>query len=110
MEEKEFEQLWKKNKEQLLLSDQEYMKAKEEYKMKSGADWLLFAIPVVAGIVSMDYINIERELLKWLVSAGITIITFIICVWVKSLLTDTTSLSEIEERVKQRYRESIKKD
>jgi len=31
-----------------------------DYKMKSGADWILFGIPVVAGIVSFDYLPIEH--------------------------------------------------
>ncbi len=59
-----------------------------DYKMKSGADWILFGIPVVAGIVSFDYLPIEHELLKWLASAGITILCFAISVWIKEVISD----------------------
>ena len=107
MEPTTFEQYWQKNRQRLLNENQEYREAIEGYKMKSGADWLLFAIPVVAGIVSISYIPIEHELLRWIASIGITVVVFVLCVFVKSLTIPGRPLSEIEADVKRRYFESL---
>jgi len=102
--EKEFEELWQKNKSRLLMDDDEYREAIEAYSMKSGADWLLFGIPVVAGIVSVEYIPISHEILKWLASVLVIIIAFAICVWLKSLSNPHRSIGDIEADVKLRQR------
>ena len=46
MEKQEFETFWKANRERILMSSDEYIKATSSYKLSSGADWLLFAIPI----------------------------------------------------------------
>lgn len=99
----EFEKWWKENKNDILHEDTEYNRVQNSYKIKSGADLLLFGIPVVAGIVYMNYSSIESEILKWIVSAVITIVVFLICVWVKSTTIPGETLSEIEERLKDKF-------
>jgi hypothetical protein len=61
--EKDFEVLWKENRKHILESDPEYKKIVESYKMKSGADWLLFGIPVMAAIVILETSPFGREFL-----------------------------------------------
>ena len=107
MEDKKFEELWQKNKMLLLREDKEWQQLQDSFKMSSGADWLLFAIPAVAGIASFNYIPLEKELLKWIVSAIITILCFVGCVFVKSLTTPVKSADEIEKRVKADYRKRL---
>ena len=46
MTEKEFEEYWKANRESILSKDEEYRRAKENFKMSSGSDMLLFGIPI----------------------------------------------------------------
>ena len=72
MTEKEFEKYWKANRESILQKDEEYQHAKENFKMSSGADMLLFGIPIVAGIVFMNNVHLGNELLNWVASAAIT--------------------------------------
>ena len=102
---KEFEEYWKTNKHRLLMEDDEYRKAVSGYSMSSGADWLLFGIPVAAGIVSVQFIPIAHEILKWLASVAITIIVFVLCVYVKSLSNPHRPLSDIEADVKKKQLE-----
>lgn len=109
MKENEFEEYWKANKQQLLNADSDYIKAKNKYKASSGADWLLYAIPAVAGIVFMDYCPIEQELLKWVLSAAVTIICFVVCVWVKSLYADDTTPETAERDLKKRLHDKMVK-
>lgn len=107
MNEQEFEKKWRENRHNLLQNDAEWRQLQESYKMSSGADWLLFAIPVVAGIASFNYIPLTSEILKWLVSVAITIVCFALCVWIKALISGTKSADEIERRIKEEFKESM---
>ncbi len=97
-----FEKHWQGHKTSILMQDDEYRAAVETYRMSSGSDWLLFGIPVAAGIVSMQYIPIERELLRWVASILITVVVFAICVYIKSLSNPHRAISDIEADVKKR--------
>ncbi|MBR4389781.1 MAG: hypothetical protein IKT00_11455 [Prevotella sp.] len=103
MTEQEKQQAWMRERKRLLSENKEYQQTLDGYKMKSGADWLLFAIPVVAGIVSYNYIPIANELLRWLATVGVTIIAFAICVFIKSTTIPGRTLEEIENEVKSQY-------
>ena len=78
--------------------------------MKSGADWLLFGIPVVAGIVAMQLLPFESELLRFGTSVLITIIAFVISVYIKSVISPHRALSDIEADVRRRAYEQWKSD
>lgn len=108
----QFERLWYENKHRLLNNDREYREEVERYKMTSGADWLLFGIPAVVGIASFEMITFESEMMRWVASALITIVTFIASVFVKSLVTGGKPISDIEDRIKndcyKRYTETGK--
>ena len=98
----EFESYWQAHKTSILMKDDEYREAVETYRISSGGDWLLFGIPVVAGIVSMQYIPITHEILRWAASILITIVVFAICVYVKSLSNPHRAISDIEADVKRK--------
>ena len=102
-EEKDLETLWQAKKQRLLMEDEEYRAAVSTYDMKSGADWLIFGFPVAAGIVSVEYIPIRHELLKWCASIAVTVIMFVISVYIKSLSNPHRAISDIEADVKKKY-------
>lgn len=110
LKDEDFERWWKDNKGDILREDADYQRVQNSYKIKSGADLLLFGIPVVAGIVSIDLIPVESEILRWIISAVITIAVFLVCVWVKSTTIPGETLSEIEERIKKKFREQWDKN
>lgn len=107
MTDREFETYWKENRMTILEKNDEYRHAKENFKIHSGADLILFGIPVVAGIVSINNVPLQNELLKWIVSAVITIACFTLSVWVKSLITGTVSPDEVEQRLKETKRREM---
>lgn len=107
MKEKEFETYWKENRRHILNDNAEYRKAEEDLKLHSGADWLLFAIPVVVGVVVMNSIHIDGEILKWIASAVATIISFVVCVWVKSAISEVRTPDEIEREIKAKKRAEL---
>lgn len=91
----------------ILEKNDEYRHAKENFKIHSGADLILFGIPVVAGIVSVNNVPLQNELLKWIVSAVITIVCFALSVWVKNLITGMVSPDEVEQRLKETKRREM---
>ncbi|HEY9551561.1 MAG TPA: hypothetical protein VIQ97_04680 [Prevotella sp.] len=100
----DFEQLWSANKAAILDKNEEYKRIKDSYKLASGADWLLFAIPAVVGITVFNYAFATNELLNWLLSALASVVAFVGCVWIKSLLNGNRTLSEVENEVKDECR------
>ncbi len=108
MEDK-FEMLWLERRKQILAADEEYHKATESYRMTSGADWLLFGMPVVGAIIVLDCSFFNSEFVNWIVAAAVAIVMFIGAVFVKSLITGNRPVSEIEAEIKQRYREEYER-
>lgn len=101
MTEKEFEDYWRKNREKILGNNKHYQDAKTNFKMHSGADWILFGIPIVAGIVFLNNTPFHNELLSWAASAVVTVLCYALCVWLKSIITGSKSPDETEEEIKE---------
>lgn len=110
MIEQDFEIYWRKNRQTILQNNAEYQSAAKRNKQVSGADMLLIAIPAVAGIASFDYIKLESELQKWLVSALITIVCYVACVYIKSVTTVADTTYDVEKKVKQTEKERWEKE
>ncbi len=106
MEDK-FEMLWLEKRKAILMGNEEYRKATEGYKRSSGADWLLFGMPIVAAIIVLDQSFFANEMLNWLLGAGVEAVMFVIAVAVKSFIIDARPVSEIEAEIKQRCKEQF---
>ena len=104
-----FEAYWEANRKQLLEADEEYKKALDGYKLNSGADWLLFAFPVVVAIVVLDWSPFTGEFLNWAVGALAAVLTFVACVAFKTHMSGNRALSDIEADVKRRARIEFEK-
>lgn len=107
MEDEKFEILWNENRERLLDSDDEWREMRGSCKIRTGTDALVYAIPVVVGIVCLDYLPVRHELLKWGISAVVMIVVTAICIQVKSIVSGTKSAVDIEKRVKEEYRNKV---
>lgn len=104
-----FERYWLGNRRELLSQNKEYREIEESYKIRSGFDWLLWALPVVVGMIVFSVVKTESEMLKWLISAGVTIVVFLVCVWIKSVISGHRSLDEVEKEVKEQAYEAFKR-
>ena len=107
--EDEFELLWLERRKQILAADEEYIRATEGYRMTSGADWLLFGMPVVAAIMVLEMSFFGSEIINWLVAALVAALLFVVAVYVKTLITGGRSVTEIEADVKRRCREEYER-
>lgn len=106
MEDKDFEILWLQNRERLLAEDAEWQAMKESYKVHGVTDVLFYAIPIIVGIMCLDYLPIANELLRWVVCAGIIIVVMAICMLMRTAGKGVKSASDIEKRVKEEYRKA----
>ncbi len=104
MTEQEFEAFWQQHRDEILRHSKDYTDAKENFKMHNGADLILFGLPIVAGVVFMNNVHIASEMLLWLLSAVVTFVTYVVCVWVKSMISGTESPDEVERRIKERMK------
>ena len=109
MEDKDFEILWLQNRERLLAEDTEWQAMKESYKVHGVTDVLFYAIPIIVGIMCLDYLPIANELLRWVVCAGIIIVVMAICMLIRTAGKGVKSASDIEKRVKEEYRRASSK-
>lgn len=107
MTDNEFETYWQTHRNDILAHDEEYRRAKENFKITSGSDLMLFGIPVATGIVCMNYAGFANELLNWLASAVATIVCFALCVWIKSAITGSESPDEVERKIKERTKDAL---
>ena len=110
MTEQEFKKYWQENKQRILENMPEYQRVQDSYRMKSGIDWLWFLLPAISGIAAMHYFTFKHEILTWVVSALVTIVCFFLCVWIKSLLSGTRSLHDIEQEAKEKHHQDLVSD
>lgn len=108
MKDDAFELYWQSHRREFLSKNQEYREIEESYKMRTGFDWLLWAVPLVCGILAFKLFAGANEILNWLLSAAVVIVTFLLCVWTKATLSGHRSLSEVEEDVKKQAYEEFK--
>ena len=107
MTEQEFETYWKQHREEILMRDRDYTDAKDNFKISNGSDFILFGLPVVAGVVFMNNVKTGNELLTWVLSAAVTIVAYAVCVWIKSVATGTMSPDEVEQNIKKRLKDKM---
>jgi len=103
-----FELHWQSHRRELLSKNKEYREIEESYKMRTGFDGLLWAVPLVCGILAFKLVAGANEILNWLLSAAVVIVTVFLFVCVKTTHSGHRSLSEVEEDVKKQAYEEFK--
>lgn len=97
-----FEQLWDEQKYVYLQADEGWQRVKESYKMRTWSDYVLFAVPLVVGVLALDFVNVEREFLRWALCAVAVLVAFVVCTWLKTAFGGAESAVDVERRVKER--------
>ncbi|MBQ1668521.1 MAG: hypothetical protein II063_11160, partial [Prevotella sp.] len=57
----------------------------------------------------LDWNPFQRELVNWLIGAFAAIVTFVLCVWIKSIISGNRSLDEVEKEIKARCMSNYEK-
>ena len=102
-----FNQWWQENRQRVLNENAEYRALKDSYKMKSGTDFLLYALPFVWAVWLLDWAPFHHEWLNWLAAAGIAVLLFVFATWCNTLRAGNRTLSDIEKEVKEKCRKDF---
>ena len=110
MTDKQFDKFWADNRQKFLQQNTQYREASEKYGSSPVRNFLTMAIPIAAGIMVVEHSGIEHEILKWVVSAVVTVVCFVACVWVRQLMTRSKTPSEIEEDIRRELKRKMTDD
>lgn len=108
MTDEEFEQLWQKNRDQVLAHDDEYQRIVNGYKRGSTINWIIIIGGAVVGSSLPDFLPIQSNVLKWIIAIVAGIIVIAVGLWIRSLFISPKTAEEVEKEVKERYRQTVR--
>ena len=99
---KEFEEYWKKHEQQFITRAPQVLQdeRKNNGKMNTAGDWLLFAIPFIAGIGFMNTKLISNEMVNLIVGLVIVVICFALEMLIRPYVTGKRSIADIDQDIK----------
>lgn len=107
---KDFEDYWKANEQRLLDCAPPLLREerKENGKMNTMGDWLLFLVPLFVGIGFMNTGVIKSEMLNLVVGLVIVVLCFVLAMMVRPYVTGKRNITEIDEDIKAHFYEVYK--
>lgn len=109
---KEFEEYWKQHEQQLINVSPKVLQEerKNNGKMNTAGDWLLFVIPLIAGIGFMNTKLIANEMLNLICGMVIVVICFALEMLIRPYVTGKRSVAEIDQDIKDYFFAVYEKD
>lgn len=99
---KEFEDYWKAHEQSLIEAAPPVLREehKNNGKMNTAGDWLLFIIPLVAGVGFMNAKLIENEMVNLIIGLAIVVACFGIAMAIRPYITGKRSIADIDADIK----------
>lgn len=109
---KEFEEYWKQHELQLINVSPKVLQEerKNSGKMNTAGDWLLFVIPLIAGIGFINTKLIANEMLNLICGMVIVVICFALEMLIRPYVTGKRSVAEIDQDIKDYFFAVYEKD
>ncbi|MBP7856437.1 MAG: hypothetical protein KAZ98_00970 [Prevotella sp.] len=103
--EQEFEDYWKKHRSSLMAvaPSQLQEELKNNTRLTTGGDWLIFIIPIVILVVLSDSGLFAQEWLNWVVAIVVGVLAFGLMDYVKPYVTGKRRYTDIEADIKQHF-------
>lgn len=107
---KDFEDYWKANSQRLVESAPPVLREerKENGKMNTMGDWLLFLVPLFVGIGFMNTGVIKSEMLNLIAGLVVVVLSFGLAMMARPYVTGKRSVTEIDEDIKAHFYEVYK--
>lgn len=108
----DFEEYWKQHEQQLISLAPKVLKEerKNNGKMNTMGDWLLFIIPLFAGIGFMNTKLIGSEMVNLIVGLVIVVVCFGIAMMIRPYVTGKRSIADIDRDIKDYFLTVYQKD
>lgn len=99
---KEFEDYWKAHEQSLIEAAPPVLKEerKNNGKMNTTGDWLLFIVPIFVGGGFMNTHLIKAEMLNFVVGLIVTVVCYGIAMMIRPYITGKRSITEIDDDIK----------
>ena len=106
MTNEEFEKKWAENRKEVLANNEEYQRIVQSYKSSGWIDYIIF----IAGFVICE--NYTKTIVNSIVLQYLLALVEMILIWlgyrlIKSLFNSKQTLEELEEKIKQQYRDTL---
>lgn len=106
MTNEEFEKKWIENRKEVLANNEEYQHIVQSYKSSGWIDYIIF----IAGFVICE--SYTKTIIKIVILQYLLALIGMILIWlgyrlIKSLFDSKQTLEELEEKIKQQYKDSI---
>ena len=106
MTNEEFEKNWAEHRKEVLANNEEYQHIAQSYKGSGWIDYVIF----IAGFVICE--NYTKTIVYSIVLQYLLALVGMILIWlgyrlIKSLFNSKQTLEELEEKIKQQYRDSL---
>lgn len=102
---KEFEEYWKKHEQSLLEAAPATLREerKDNGKMNTTGDWLLFIVPFFVGIGFMNTQIIKAEMANFIVSIIVVVICYGLAMMIRPYVTGKRSIADIDADIKEHF-------
>ena len=107
MTDKEFQQIWQKNRKAILSHDEEYQRIQNGYKQGSIVNWIIIIGGAAVGSSLPDFLPIQSAPLKWVLAIAAGIIVIVVGLWIRSLFISTKTADEVEKEIMESYRNTL---
>ena len=106
MTNEEFEKNWAEHRKEVLANNEEYQHIAQSYKGSGWIDYVIF----IAGFVICE--NYTKTIVNSIVLQYLLALVGMIFIWlgyrlIKSLFNSKQTLEELEEKIKQQYRDTL---
>ena len=107
MTNEEFEKKWAENRNDVLANNEEYQRIAKSYNSWGMIDYIIFII----GFVICE--NFTKGLVNNIILQYLIALVGMVIIWlgyrlIKSMLTSKKTLEDLERKIKQQYRESLR--
>lgn len=102
---KEFEEYWKEHEQALLEAAPATLREerKDNGKMNTTGDWLLFIVPFFVGIGFLNAQIIKAEMANFIVSIIVVVVSYGIAMMIRPYVTGKRSIADIDADIKNHY-------
>ena len=106
MTNEEFEKNWAEHRKEVLANNEEYQHIAQSYKGSGWIDYVIF----IAGFVICE--NYTKTIVNSIVLQYLLALVGMVLIWlgyrlIKSLFNSKQTLEELEEKIKQQYRDTL---
>lgn len=107
MIEKTFEKKWADNRQRLLQEDEEYQRILRSYRKHNWADALVAPAALIGSMEFVAWLGVKSQVLNFVISLVLAIVFFFVFLYFKAVRVSRKTLDEVEQRVKEEYRQKV---